>query len=521
MNPDGKGTNETSTGATDSRRRTFLRGVGGVVGLATVGRLADRASAYHRYEDDYETVVDMEAVGADTNGDEPINDLLREYAGDDTLLYFPSGRYRMNRQFRFTGFSNFGLLGSGATLVPDDYYDFDDGDDFNYRLFRLGISYNPGTGLLFENFTIDQTAEDTGIRVIEANVTDGLVVKDIDVEGVHDSGTWGPGRFVVSDPAGSGLVENFNAPDGGAWSESTPADRLWRGPTGIVCNDHNEGTMTFRNCTLGGFPDNGLYAANGSGQIIIDSGQYKNSNTASLRIGGQDSVIKNATVIVDDDSGRGSQHALRLESSNYVRVLNTDVEITDPNGTAVQTHDVDHIYVDDLRVTTRGNTVVHGIEIGENTISARIKNSRFDHGANGGFSVWIHEGNESVHVENTAFVGDGGHESARAAIRCDRDDCTFRELDINQTGSWRRRGIEIGGSDCLLYKGDYVVREFPIINYGDRTWIERIYANSTGDDEAVKLYESGDNVYIKKSRIIGGILNYGSDGLRTWDNTTE
>jgi hypothetical protein len=145
-------------------------------------------------------------------------------------------------------------------------------DTYYWRVYAEDNATNTSAWSDSRVFRLDQTAPDTGIRVIETVVEDGLEVRDITVSGEHDSGTWGPGRFAISDPDGSGLVEGFEVPDGGAWEDETPnAGNLWRGPSGIVSNI-NRGTLRFADCVLGGFPDNGLYAAGSTGKIIVDGG---------------------------------------------------------------------------------------------------------------------------------------------------------------------------------------------------------------------------------------------------------
>ncbi|MGA9402959.1 right-handed parallel beta-helix repeat-containing protein [Haladaptatus sp.] len=497
-----------------------MKGVS-AAGLCAIGArtMSGRASAQIPYADDYDTVVNLvEDGGSDPNNGDSITPVLREYADDDTLLYLPSGRYYMDEQFRHTGFDNFGIVGEDdTTIVPANYFDFND-RDWNYRLFRLGISYNPGRDLRVENLNIDQTADDTGIRVIEAAVDDGLLVRDIDIKGKHDSGTWGPGRFVITDSNGTGVVERFHAPDGGAWEKNTPGDRLWRGPTGIICNHYNRGRMTFKDCSLGGFPDNGLYAANGSGKIVIDGGHYENSQTASLRIGGEDSIIKNATVSVNESDGKSNQHAIRVENTNYIRIVDCDVEVTDPNGHAIKSMDVGLLSVDGSTVRTAGDGVVHALVVHGRTDKARIKNSTFVHDADGGFSIWIHDGDDQVLVENSKFTGDGGHVSARAAIRCDRDDCEFRNLDVEQTGSSRRRSLEITSGDCLVYDGSYIGEMTPIIDAGSSTWIQSIYSEAVNGSAGLRLTDSSRDVYIKKNTIVNGIDDRGSYGLAGWGN---
>ena len=497
-----------------------MKGVS-AAGLCAVGAeiMSGRASAAVPYADEYSTVVNLvEDAGADPNNGDSITPIIRKYADDDTLLYLPSGRYFMDEQVRFTGFNQFGIVGEDdTTIVPAKGVDFKQ-DDWNFRLFRFGVSYSPGRNLRVENLNIDQRADDTGIRVIDAAISDGLLVRNIDIMGQHDSGTWGPGRFVITDSDGSGIVEGFRAPDGGAWEDNTPANQLWRGPTGIICNQYNHGQITFRNCVLGRFPDNGLYAANGSGQVIVDGGHYKNSQTASLRVGGNNSVIKNAKVVVDKHSDRGNQHAIRVESSNYFHIKDCDIKITDPSGDAIKSMDVGHLRIDGTTIRTSGDTVVNALVLQDRTKMARIKNCTFDHNAIGGFSLKIEGGDKPVYVEKSTFTGDGGDKSARAAIRCDRDNCEFREILVKQMGAKRRRALVNTAHNTLVYGGNFHAQGYPIIDTGNSSWIEGIYAKSGQDDHpGLRLTSSANNTYVKKSHIVNGIQD-DSDEVSGWGN---
>jgi len=148
-------------------------------------------------------------------------------------------------------------------------------------------------------------------------VDDGLHVEDVDVVGRHDSGTFGPGRFNVLDVGGEGVVRRFTARDGAQWESETPnAGNVWRGPTGILAN-MTAGTLRFEDCELGGFPDNGLYASGGSGQIVVDGGDYRNSNAPNIRVGGAKAVVRSATVTVDETPAVGfdDQRGIRLQNA--------------------------------------------------------------------------------------------------------------------------------------------------------------------------------------------------------------
>ena len=509
-------TDDSSADAVDSTRRTVLKGVtaaGIAVPFASRG-----ARATHEYEDRFDTIVNMEDAGADTSGGEPINGVLDEHAADDTLLYFPEGRYYMDRQFRFTGFENFGLVGDGATLVPANYWDF---DRENARLFRLGIYYNSGRDLLFEGFTVDQTADDTGIRVLEADIADGLEVRNVDIVGQHDSGLYGPGRFCINDPDGTGIVENFNAPDGGAWVQDTPNDgNIWRGPTGIVCNNYHKGQITFKDVTLGGFPDNGLYATGDEGQVRVHGGYFENSEAASVRLGGDKSYIRNATIEVNENRERDTnQVGIRLEKGD-VRVFWTDVTLSSANGDAVRTIEPDNVLISMSNFVIRSDRVNHGINISPRTGTATVNECDIELDTAGGAAVRIEDAGddpETVLVEQTKVHGDAGHESNRSGIWSNRDNVEYREVDVHQTGGELRRAITNDGKNALIYNSRLVGRDTAFYNIGSGAWFESNYAETSSSNEAIRLL-NGSNITIKYNEVENGIELDGVDDYRAWGN---
>lgn len=517
----------TDTGQTTSRR-SWLRGiaatasVGALFGFGSTAAAGSTADQLDRYFEEFGTVIDVVEAGADNTGTESVVDVIREYRGDDTLLVFPPGEYYMDEQVRFTGFEKFGLAGNDATLVPADYHTF---DGPQYRLFRLGVDYNPGTRLVFNGFDIDQTAPDTGIRVIDAVVTDGLEVRDISVQGHHDSGTWGPGRFTITDPSGTGLVENFAAPDGGAWVDETPNDgNLWRGPTGLLANS-NKGTLRFVDCVLGGFPDNGLYASGGSGKIVVDGGVFKNSNAACVRVGGQGSVVRNATIEVDQNRPQDSSHrGLRLEQGDDLRVENVTIRNTEPlpNSYGISVlNSCESVWIEDVRVNIAGDEVDHGVVISPEAGDVVLLDSDIELNTPGGDGIQIHgeEGAGEVILEYLNIVGDAGTEAGfNAGIRSDRDNVRFGKVAIDQPGGTKRNAVINTGDNVKIYDGFYRASQYPIVDLGTGTWVEEIYAKSHSDTEAICLYDESADVYLKNNRLRGGIKDYGCDGLKSVGN---
>ena len=526
--PDGS----TTEGSSFSRsRRRFLQGVA-VTGAAGVG-LASTVGAYHerygQYEDEYENVVNVVEAGADRTGEEPITPVLEEQRADDTLFVFPEGRYYMDEQFRFTGFENVGFVGEDATLVPANIHEF---AGPQYRLFRLGVSYAPGDRLRFEGFDVDQTASDTGIRTIEASVSRRLEVRDITIDGEHDSGTWGPGMFAITDSDGQGTVERFRAPDGGVHADETPnAGNMWRGPIGIEANT-NVGRLEFIDCELGGFPDNGLYAINEEGTVVVDGGRFENSNGANVRLGGEGSVIKNASIVVDRTrSYDNSQRGIRLENGDDIHVDDVEVTISSPQPTshAISVMNTcQRSRIEDATIEIRGDDVNHGIVVSPEAGYSHIVNSEIVHDAAGGYPLWIRDTDKQdrVLVELLDVSGDAGVTSAgfRDGIRCGRDNCRFSTVTVDQPGRGGddRNGVVITGDDATFYNCTFRASQYPYVDQGDGNHLRNSEVESSRDGlEGVRLYPGIDGPALRVNRIVGGIDDLGADNVITWRNTYE
>ncbi|WP_229504708.1 right-handed parallel beta-helix repeat-containing protein [Natrinema versiforme] len=521
-----------SLDGSDSRTRSRRRFLGGTVAAcaAGIGLTATAGAAsepYGHYYDDYATVVDVTDAGADDTGTESITPVLEDLRDDDTLLVFPEGEYFMDEQFRFTGFENFGVVGENATLIPATYHEF---DGPQYRLFRLGVSYNPGDRLRFEGFDVDQTAPDTGIRVIEAYAADRLEVRDVTVRGQHDSGTWGPGLFNVTDPDGRGIVERFRAPDGGAWVSETPnAGNRWRGPIGIEANE-TEGTLEFRRCWLGGFPNNGLYAAGGNGTIVVHGGLYRNSNGANVRVGGQGSEIRWPTVEVDSTrSADESQRGIRIENGRDLEIYGAAVEISSPKPTshAISVMNTcNSARIDNTRIEIRGSEVNHGIVLSPDCGEATIVDTEITHETAGGYPLWIRDNDEGEQVlaETLTISGRAGDASGfRDGIRCERDSCRFSNIDVTQHGrdGADRNAVVNTGEDLTIYRSDLRASQYPFVDLGTEALVRDSTLESSAGREAVCLYSSSTNPTFKKNRLVGGIRDLGASGVTTWENTLE
>lgn len=532
---DANGGNEDESAVTGGgvRRRSVLKAGAGAIaagGLLSGTGLASASTddIPSRLREKFDRVINVVEAGADNTGSASIVGVLedlrdRDRLQDGTLLYFPAGQYYMDRQFRMTGFPKFGMYGDGATIVPANYYDV---EDSKYKLFRLGVSYNPGSELYVENFTVDQTAPDTGMRFIDAAISDRLEVRDIDIVGKHDSGTWGPGRMVITDPDGTGVVQRFNARDGGEYTANAPHDKLWRGPSGLICNSYNKGRMTFRDCELGGFPDNGLYATGGDGRVRVWRGTYKNSNGANVRVGGDHSEVIGVNVVVDQNwEETQAQRGIRVEKTSNVDVEDSYVRIaadtSNSHGISVQ-WDVEEAYL-------KGNTVVmdspvfnHGVVVAPKAGDLTVYKTDVEMNTPGGSAFFIEgEGtdDEWAMLAQVTVTGDAGHKWNRAGIYNTRNNVEFRAVDATQTGGSKRRVLENFGDDIMVYKCDFTARQYAFIDTASGAWVEDSEFYSKRDKKGIRLTDSTSDVYLKQNTIQKDVKDEGCANLRMVGNT--
>jgi len=377
---------------------------------------------------EFGTVVDVSEAA--TGGS--IEAVLEENAGDDTLLYLPEGRYTMDEPFELYEFEGLGIVGRGATVVPPE--------GFTDVLFDLGRP-DEASGLLVEGIEFDISAEDTGPRPLLAQVADDLVLRDVAVVGRQDDGEEML-RVDVTDPDGEGLVERLRLPDGAAPDT---------GSTGLLVGDQNRGDISFADCHIEGFPDNGLYAEPPEGSMTVEGGRYANCDVASLRVGGE-STIRGALVVCDTaPEGFGNMRGIRLRQGSDVLVENCTIEfrdVTESDGAITGGHWLES-------ATVRST----GIRIDTDGVNAiQVKDPYDDVPADG-----------PIAFEDVEVTGEAGE---RATIEVnEREGCTFDRVTVRQQGDARDgflfdKGraavrdcvIQVSGNPIVLQEGATVDR---------------------------------------------------------------
>lgn len=390
-----------------------------------------------RYADRFSNTIDVASVGADPTGERPINDVLSDAMGDDTLLYLPEGRYLMEEPLAFREFTNLGIVGEGATIVPPENY--------SSVLFAIG---QPGhaRGFVFDGITFDFRAEETGARPLLVKVDDGLVVRDVTVVGTQDVDSQMM-RFDVTSASGSGLIERMQLPHGAVAGTVS---------TGCLVGSSNEGDLTFRDCHIAGFPDNGLYAEPPAGRISVIGGRYENNNVANVRVGGG-GIVRGVHVRCDSSP----------EEFNNMR----GIRLTEGGGTVVE-----DCLVEFLEVTGSDGAITLSTEMDAATI--RNTEIRIDTGNVAAIlakePAEVHE-NQGIRCENVTIRGGA---SDTSAIRVEnRNDCVFEGMTIEQTGE-NRDGIELVDSVGNLVRDTRIdVTDDPIVLINAETRTVNVLAN--------------------------------------------
>lgn len=375
-------------------RRTVLKSTG-----ATLGTLSLAATGVTGLTAEYDTVVDVVEAGADPTGDDPIDDVVAEHLDDDTLLEFPDGRYRVNN-LDFTGVTNVAVVGTGdATLVP--------GDDYDVEVWIGGASLRD---FRFEGFTLDNTAE-AHHPSVGFSAYDNLVVRDVHKKGSHEGENTAFG-VSVWDEDGSALVENLRMPDG-----SEPQ-------TTVGAYVDSKGDVTFRDCHIEGFGNNGLYASHSDGPVHVEGGTYKNSDIAQIRLGSPGSTVTDATIAVDEarpehDNARGIRIA---DGPGPVEVSSTEIvmEAGEGGGGVVTAYSGGTLTLRNSRIYVGEDYTTVGSERTAAAVLVDEPTGIDDPG--------------STTIRNVAITGGGSHLEA-ATFR--RDDVTVESVCVHQTGTDR------------------------------------------------------------------------------------
>jgi hypothetical protein len=333
-------------------------GTGGLERTESPPTLRERARIPAEVGDIFDRVLNVQELGADPDGEQPITHIVREQVADDTLLVFPEGRYRMGG-INVKGVSNFGLVsleGAQPTLVPTE-------SAGNMGDWFIALQ---GENILLNGFDLDFTTPGHGARTQIIATAGDFWCGNLHVRGQIESSADAFG-FVVLNPDGTGTVERLIARDG------SPSDG--GSTSGIFIGLKHAGKIHINDCEMWHFQGKGIYGSGpaerasgaGGGTIHVDGGRYKNNNPANIRLGGG-STIRNVTFRSED--------TLEGESVTWERPLPTRHGIINARSVRVKGDKNGPVVIDNcdfyheigfgsgvITVTPTGSAVVHNCNI--------------------------------------------------------------------------------------------------------------------------------------------------------------
>ena len=426
---------------------------------------ADSGEPAPRFAGEFSTVVDAVAAGADPEGEEPINDVLQEQAGDDTLLSFPAGNYRV-RPTRLTGYSRFGIAAAfdsrptffgdpGSFSGNDRFLVFEDVSEF----LLYGVDFDFCRGGTGGKLTLKATGDLTVSNVSVA----ASCSSDLQVLGIS-----------VCDEESVGLVERFRAVNQGGN----------QGLTGVYVGSPHAGELTFRNCELWGFTDNGLYAsapglADGeNGTVHVDGGSYGNSNVSNVRLGTEGSSARGVTVRVDESPGYdpANVRGIRLRHQHSQLIENCEI---------VYTEDASKAF---------GAIVFHPNNAGATVRDTDITIDRDDVAA-----LWALQ-NQTDRVSSLLFENvsiEGSASGGYAAEFLDRGGVVFRNCTVRQTGE-DRNGIRFVNQDgCRIVDSHIDVTGEPVVVNNTTAQIENTTVATRDGEKRIQELTVDDQTVIE------------------------
>lgn len=377
------------------RRRDYVKLAGGAA-VGTVGATGTAAA--------YDEVIDVvDDLGVDNDGNVPIDDVVEPHLDDGVLLEFPEGQYRID-QLLLYGLSNFGMRATGtASLIPGDVPDGE-----------IWIGGADVRNLRFEGFLLDTTGS-VG-PTVGFSTLGGLLVRDIEKVGAHAS-TRPAFSISVTESDGYALIENVSMTDGDVYSDSV-------GATGIYTK--SAGTITFQDCEVAGWGDNGLYASDATGTVAVKGGYYADNNISQVRLSSPGSFVRGATIeVTEPRGGVANMRGVRVcEGPGRVTVEDCDISMERGQGSGgvVVAYDGGSVQVVDSR-----------IHVGEDYTTVGSDGSRTSFGVLVDDPTGIDTASEQI-IAGTSITGGGTHGSA---VLFRRGDTTVADCCIEQTGTGR------------------------------------------------------------------------------------
>jgi hypothetical protein len=382
------------------------------------------------HAEEFGTVVEAAAGGFPPGTADPVNPLFEDNGDDGTLFAFEPGTYRIDT-LRIANVDRIGVVSVGENpvrFVPSP------GPCVGNNPY---VFFDTVRDLLLEGVTFDLRGVDSGGPLF-LYLRGDSTVRDVTYLG-NCSNQRAFTRIEVRDEQGSALVDRLVA------RNVQGNNNL----TGVYVGDNHAGELTFRDCELEAFADNGIYAsppggAGGEdGPVHVVGGTYRNNNVASVRLGSTGSTAEGVSVVVDQETpGWGQLNARGIRLRNRAGQVVRDCDIT---------------YAKDA-ADSFGAVVFHPANGGGVVRDTDIQIDRGGIPAVRAFPPEQGTGRQ-ITLEGLTVTGDA-HDGVTARIE-GRDGTTVRNCTIEQPG---RSGLFVrDAQDCRVEDSNIVVEQDPVV----------------------------------------------------------
>lgn len=259
-----------------------------------------------------ERVDAVDDLGWDPNGLFPVDDSLVKSFDRDILVEVPPGEYKLLETIEGENVSNWGMRGVGEERT-DVRFTTNEGSRVEFQLMY-------GSDLLLENFSFDlggQFDRTMGMRTI---IEDNLLIRNVEKAGANPTeNPSGVSALILSvtDPNGAAVVDTFIR-TGPQIFLPFPKNELC-----VFSGRTHKGTVTYRDLEIHNAGEGGVYASKCPGDVHVEGGFYKNNRNDGIRISGNGSYIKDATVVIDSDDFHpknggveGQMRGIRMQSGD-------------------------------------------------------------------------------------------------------------------------------------------------------------------------------------------------------------
>jgi hypothetical protein len=370
------------------------------------------------------TVVNVAETNPDVlDGETPLNEALSTHAGARTNFVLPEGRYHLDGRFEHNGCEAIAVVGyPHATLVvtdPDQQYGLDVGGGWG------ASPADSATTVEIRNLTFDMSADGVGAQAVSARASHDLRIEDVTVEGeCASTGKKALGAIyaAVTHPEGSGVV-TVSLPDGCAFEpesypDQSPTESQTSHPIGVSVTDDHRGALTFRDCHVEGWVNNGGYLAGGDGPCFVTGGLWKDNGNANLRLGDGDEA-RDVRIEMGETTYTGC--GLWLQEGDC-RVSGGELRLPNCDN-------------DGLRVSSR---------------SARVRDLKIDC-ASSARPVKVNDGDGPVVLESVELADSGDGSKHNYAVELWRDGTELRNCRFAfRNGDGNRNGINVLGARIVF-----------------------------------------------------------------------